>query len=209
MSEFIKTQAEARANLIAQMRDVIDTAELEKRGLTAEDTQKIERIEADIEQRDAAIATAQKVAEREERDDADGGRFVVVIEDGADADAADTLTRITRIEQVIATSLVYEYSGPDAPAPDAMVPDAGPVDGPPFCPVPPDGGTDLWTCFGSWPACNGYDTPGWDPCRPARLRRDDNAAGDPRVRDQDRAGHAGRLVGRTRQLRRATSEMSA
>jgi nitrate reductase NapAB chaperone NapD len=49
---------------------------------------------------------------------ADGGRFVVVIEDSADANAGDTLTRITRLERVIATSLVYEYSGPDAPAPD-------------------------------------------------------------------------------------------
>lgn len=67
MSEFIKTQAEVRANLIAQMREVIDTAEAEKRGLTAEDQQKIARIESDIEARDAAIVTAQKVAERENR----------------------------------------------------------------------------------------------------------------------------------------------
>jgi HK97 family phage major capsid protein len=64
MSEFIKTQAEVRSNLIAQMREVIDLAEAEKRGLTAEDTQKIARLEADIEARDAAIATAQKVEAR-------------------------------------------------------------------------------------------------------------------------------------------------
>lgn len=67
MSEFINSQAEVRANLISQMREVIDTAEAEKRGLTAEDQQKIARLEADIEARDAAIATAQKVAEREAR----------------------------------------------------------------------------------------------------------------------------------------------
>lgn len=67
MSEFIKNQQEVRANLIAQMREVIDTAEAEKRGLSAEDHAKIARIEADIEQRDAAIQTAQKVAERENR----------------------------------------------------------------------------------------------------------------------------------------------
>jgi HK97 family phage major capsid protein len=67
MSDFIKSQAEVRANLIGQMREVIDVAEAEKRGLSAEDNQKIERIEADIEARDAAIATAQKVAEREAR----------------------------------------------------------------------------------------------------------------------------------------------
>ena len=64
MSEFIKTQAEVRSNLVAQMREVIDFAETEKRGLTAEDIQKIDRIEADIESRDAAIATAQKVEAR-------------------------------------------------------------------------------------------------------------------------------------------------
>jgi HK97 family phage major capsid protein len=64
MSEFIKTQAEVRGNLVAQMREVIDLAESEKRGLTAEDLQKIDRIEKDIESRDAAIETAQKVEAR-------------------------------------------------------------------------------------------------------------------------------------------------
>jgi len=64
MSEFIKTQAEVRSNLVAQMREVIDLAESEKRGLTAEDLQKIDRIEADIEARDAAIETAKKVEAR-------------------------------------------------------------------------------------------------------------------------------------------------
>jgi len=64
MSDFIKSQAEVRSNLIAQMREVIDFAEGEKRGLPAEETQKIERLEADIAQRDASIATAQRVEER-------------------------------------------------------------------------------------------------------------------------------------------------
>jgi len=64
MSEFIKTQAEVRSNLVAQMREVIDLAESEKRGLSAEDIQKIDRIEKDIESRDAAIETAQKVEAR-------------------------------------------------------------------------------------------------------------------------------------------------
>ena len=63
MSDFIKGQAEVRNNLIAQMREVLDDAE-KRGGLTAEDSQKIDRIEADIEARDAAIATAEKVAKR-------------------------------------------------------------------------------------------------------------------------------------------------
>ena len=63
MSDFIKGQAEVRNNLIAQMREVLDDAE-KRGGLTAEDSQKIDRLEKDIEARDAAIATAQKVAQR-------------------------------------------------------------------------------------------------------------------------------------------------
>lgn len=94
MSEFVKIQSEARANLIAQMRDVIDTAEAEKRGLTAEDTQKIERIEADIEQRDNAIATAQKVAEREARAAEAAGSFVPAAEmKTGDADLLRAIAR--------------------------------------------------------------------------------------------------------------------
>ena len=76
MSEFIKGQAEVRSNLVAQMREVIDLAESEKRGLTAEDLQKIDRIEADIEARDAAIATAQKVAQRSAEAAEAAGSFV-------------------------------------------------------------------------------------------------------------------------------------
>jgi len=52
------------------------------------------------------------------------GRMVIVIEDvagpvGADepASAAEVLTHIARWPEVLSTSLVYEYSGPDAPAP--------------------------------------------------------------------------------------------
>jgi len=63
MSDFIKGQAEVRNNLISQMREVLDDAE-KRGGLTAEDSQKIDRLEADIAQRDAAIATATKVAQR-------------------------------------------------------------------------------------------------------------------------------------------------
>jgi len=64
MSEFIKNQAEVRSNLVAQMREVLDFAAGEKRGLSAEEIQKIDRIEADIEARDASIATAKRVEER-------------------------------------------------------------------------------------------------------------------------------------------------
>ena len=96
MSEFIKTQAEVRSNLISQMREVLDTAEAEGRGLTAEDNAKIARIEADIEARDAAIATAQKVAEREARATEAAASFVPA--QAATATDADLLRAIARGE---------------------------------------------------------------------------------------------------------------
>lgn len=67
MSDFIKSNIEARANLVAQMREVIDAADAAKRGLSGEELQTIERLESEIESRDASINTAQKVAEREAR----------------------------------------------------------------------------------------------------------------------------------------------
>jgi HK97 family phage major capsid protein len=67
MSDFIKSQMDTRNNLIAQAREVLDFAEAEKRGLTAEENQKIARIEADIDQADTAISTARSIADREAR----------------------------------------------------------------------------------------------------------------------------------------------
>lgn len=67
MSDFIKSQVEARNNLIAQAREVLDSAEAEKRGLSAEENQKIARIEADIDSADTAISTARSIADREAR----------------------------------------------------------------------------------------------------------------------------------------------
>lgn len=63
MSDFIKAQTETVANLVEQVRSVLDDAEV-RGGLTAQDNEKIARIEADIESRDAAIATAKRMEER-------------------------------------------------------------------------------------------------------------------------------------------------
>jgi HK97 family phage major capsid protein len=67
MSDFIKSQMDARNNLIAQAREVLNSAEAEKRGLSAEENTKIARIEADIDSADTAIETARKLADREAR----------------------------------------------------------------------------------------------------------------------------------------------
>jgi HK97 family phage major capsid protein len=93
MSDFIKGQAEVRNNLISQMREVLDDAE-KRGGLTAEDSQKIDRIEADIAQRDAAIATAQKVAQRSAEAAEAAGSFAPEIASvNTDADILRSIAR--------------------------------------------------------------------------------------------------------------------
>lgn len=93
MSDFIKGQAEVRNNLIAQMREVLDDAE-KRGGLTAEDSQKIDRLEADIEARDAAIATAEKVAKRSAEAAQAAGSFApVVAEERSNEDVLRAIAR--------------------------------------------------------------------------------------------------------------------
>lgn len=93
MSDFIKGQAEVRNNLISQMREVLDDAE-KRGGLTAEDSQKIDRLEADIAQRDAAIATAQKVAQRSAEAAESAGSFAPeVAKTSSDADVLRAIAR--------------------------------------------------------------------------------------------------------------------
>ena len=58
MSEFIKSQHELRNNLITQVREVIDFAESEARGLDAEELSKINAIETDIAKADETINAA-------------------------------------------------------------------------------------------------------------------------------------------------------
>jgi HK97 family phage major capsid protein len=87
MSDFIKSQMEARNNLIAQAREVLDFAEAEKRGLSAEENQKIARIEADIDQADTAISTARNIAEREARASEAAASFAPQVSAPANTDA--------------------------------------------------------------------------------------------------------------------------
>lgn len=93
MSEsFIAQQAEVRNNLVAQMRDVLDAASAEERGLSAEEIQKVERIEADITRADEQIATAQRLNERTEEARA-AAEGVTIIEEPADQNVFRSLAR--------------------------------------------------------------------------------------------------------------------
>jgi nitrate reductase NapAB chaperone NapD len=51
------------------------------------------------------------------------GRLVLVIEDCAEQAATATLAAVALLPEVQSTSLVYEYSGPDAPASGPAVTD--------------------------------------------------------------------------------------
>jgi len=87
MSDFIKSQMDARNNLIAQAREVLDFAEAEKRGLSAEENQKIARIEADIDSADTAISTARSISEREARAAEAAASFKPQVSAAANTDA--------------------------------------------------------------------------------------------------------------------------
>ena len=64
MSEFIKSQRELRNNLITQVREVIDFAEAEGRGLDGAELSKINAIEADIAKADETLTVATRNEER-------------------------------------------------------------------------------------------------------------------------------------------------
>jgi HK97 family phage major capsid protein len=64
MSDFVRRQQELKANLTMQIRDVIDGAEAEGRGLDAAELEKIDRIERDIEGAQRSIETASANEER-------------------------------------------------------------------------------------------------------------------------------------------------
>jgi HK97 family phage major capsid protein len=61
---FLKRQQELKANLTMQIRDVIDSAEAEGRGLDSAELQKIDRIEADITSAQRSIEVAEKTESR-------------------------------------------------------------------------------------------------------------------------------------------------
>jgi HK97 family phage major capsid protein len=86
MSDFIKRQQELRANLYEQIKDVIETAETENRGLDAEEMQKIGRLEADMDSAMQSIETAQRAEERKLEVATASAGFVPAVESRSDAD---------------------------------------------------------------------------------------------------------------------------
>jgi len=83
---FVKSQEEKRANLVMQIRDVIDSAEAEGRGLDAAELEKINRIEGEI----SAVEDSLNVAKRSEERSAQAAEiaqdFVPATESRSEAD---------------------------------------------------------------------------------------------------------------------------
>lgn len=97
MSEFVKTQQELRANLTSQIREVIEGAESDSRGLDSAELEKINRIEADITRADEAVAVATRnEARRSEADQA--ARGFVPAEAREERSTGDILRDIARGE---------------------------------------------------------------------------------------------------------------
>lgn len=93
MSEFIKTQEEIRANLTMQIREVIDSAEAEGRGLDSAELQKIDRIEADIQRADEALEVARRNFERQQEAASASRGLEIVSESRADAEIFRAMAR--------------------------------------------------------------------------------------------------------------------
>jgi HK97 family phage major capsid protein len=74
---FIKAQAEARAKAWEEAKALLDYAAAEKRDLTAEEQDKFDRINADLDERAAAIETIRKAEEREAKAAAAASDFAV------------------------------------------------------------------------------------------------------------------------------------
>ena len=95
MSEFVKRQEELRANLTMQIREVIDGAEAEGRGLDQAELTKIDRIEADIDAASHSIEVASK-SEARAAEVAEFSRGVEVVEEVRDS--ADIFRAMARGE---------------------------------------------------------------------------------------------------------------
>lgn len=90
---FIKAQAEARAKAWEEAKALLDTAAAEKRDLTAEEQSKFDRINADLDERAAAIETIRKAEEREAKAAAAAEGFAVSEVSKSDYDVVRALAK--------------------------------------------------------------------------------------------------------------------
>jgi HK97 family phage major capsid protein len=85
MSEFIKGLTEERANAIMQVREILDRAESEARGLSVDDLGHVERLESRIADIDNGLAVARRQEERQAQVAEAAGSFVPAAESRDDS----------------------------------------------------------------------------------------------------------------------------
>jgi HK97 family phage major capsid protein len=90
---FIKTQQELRANLFEQIKDVIEAAEAENRGLDQAELDKIARIEADLDKATQAIAVAERSEQRAAEVSAAAKGFIPSVESRDSAEVFRAMAR--------------------------------------------------------------------------------------------------------------------
>jgi len=90
---FIKAQAEARAKAWEEAKALLDSAAAEKRDLTAEEQNKFDRINADLDERAAAIETIRKAEEREAKAASLAGGYEVAQTSKSDYDYVRALAK--------------------------------------------------------------------------------------------------------------------
>jgi HK97 family phage major capsid protein len=90
---FIKTQQELRANLFEQIKDVIEGAEAENRGLDQAELDKIARIEADLDKATQAIAVAERSEQRAAEVSAAAKGFIPAVESRDSAEIFRAMAR--------------------------------------------------------------------------------------------------------------------
>lgn len=90
---FIKTQQELRANLFEQIKDVIEGAEAENRGLDQAELDKIARIEADLDKATQAIAVAERSEQRAAEVSAAAKGFIPAVESRDNAEIFRAMAR--------------------------------------------------------------------------------------------------------------------
>jgi len=80
MSSFIAGQSETRNNLIHQVREILDRAETEARGLTVDDLAAVDKLEERIAEIDTTLGVARRQEERQAEAQAAAGSFLPVAE---------------------------------------------------------------------------------------------------------------------------------
>ena len=93
MSEFIKIQQEARARAWEEAKALLDHAASENRDLTAEESEKYDRINADLDKRSEMIDSFRKTEERETRAAEAAGSFTIPEAVSSDADLFRAMAR--------------------------------------------------------------------------------------------------------------------